>query len=385
MKGIAASFLGTLVVACSGCGGSGGSSNAASQPSQTSAQQNGSQIYAVSPTAYKDGRPNASYRLPIADYGVILPHGTAPDGSDKEGARDPFVFADNGTYYLHYDGSSGTGPWNVVEATSKDLLSWTVKGNIIPLGVPGELDVDCVCYGVTMFDGKQYQMYYTASTTQTPAPSIVPLAPYTTMKAHASTLAGPWVKDGAPFSPQAGTYYADTASPGQIVKNGNEYLQFFAAAQRVDGKLLRTIGVARAPTMAGPWTVDPKPVLPQAEQLENASLYFQQSSGQWFMFVNHVGLSPDGTREFSDAAWVYWTKDLNLWKASDKAVVIDGQSSKWAKAVIGLPTVIEKDGKLAVIYDGSATATNMPSIDDNLRRDLALSWINLPIKTPDNQ
>ena len=270
----------------------------------------------------------------------------------------------------------------MVEATSTDLISWTVKGNIIPLGKHNELDTNCVCWGVTLFDGVQYLMYYTGSNKQTPAPEIIPLAPYTTLQAHARTLAEPWIKDGTPFLPKPGTYYSDTASPGAVVQNGNEFLQFFAAAQNIDGKMMRTIGVARAPSMAGPWSVKALPLLPQTEQIENASLYFQPSSKQWFMFVNHIGLASDGIREFADAIWVYWSNDLNSWSPAQKAVVMDGASSKWSKAAIGLPTIIEKDDKLAVIYDGSKTATNLPTLSDNLYRDIALAWIQLPIKTP---
>lgn len=287
-----------------------------------------------------------------------------------------------GTYYMHYDGSSGSGPWNKVLATSTDLLKWTVKGNFMPLGKGADQDVDCVCYGTVMFDGSQYQMYYTGSTSQLPAPAIVPLAPYTTLRAVSTSPSGPWTKMGVPFSPKAGSYFADTASPGQVLKTSDGYLQFFAAGQKSGGKMLRTIGIARAPTAAGPWTVDETPILPSSEQIENAVFYFQPSSKQWFMFVNHVGVSPDGAREFSDAVWMYWTSDLNHWTAANRAVVVDGSSSSWAKAVIGLPSVSVKDGKLAVIYDGSSTATNMPDVSDNLNRDIGLAWVSLPITTP---
>ena len=43
----------------------------------------------------------------------------------------------------------------------------------------------------------------------------------------------------------------------------------------------------------------------------------------WFLFTNHIGL--DGG-EYTDAVWVYWSKDLNKWDAKNKAVVLDGKN-----------------------------------------------------------
>jgi predicted GH43/DUF377 family glycosyl hydrolase len=377
-KGIVASFLGMLVVACSGCGGGGGGSseNATSAPPAAKAS---AVITAQSPASYSDGRPGASYRLPSTDYGVVLPHGTAPGGIDVDGARDVFVYRAGGTYYMTYDGSGGPA-WNTVMATSTDLTAWTVKGHILPLGNDGAPDSKCVCYAQTFFDGSQYRMYYTTATTQTPAP-YVPLPTYQSMLAVSPTPDGPWKKTGGvQIQPQAGSYYADTVTPGWIVQHGGQYLQFFSAAQNVNGKFLRTIGIARSNSIDGPWTPDSAPALPQTEQLENASIYFQESTKTYFMFVNHVGIR-DGN-EFGDAAWVYWTQDPTQWDASHKAVVIDGQSSNWSKTVVGIPSVLQVGDRLAVFYDGNKSPSTPSGSRGNLDRDIGLAWVNLPIETP---
>jgi len=34
----------------------------------------------------------------------------------------------------------------------------------------------------------------------------------------------------------------------------------------------RTVGIARTKDLDGPWPIDPAPILPRAEQIENASL-----------------------------------------------------------------------------------------------------------------
>ncbi|WP_052391662.1 glycoside hydrolase family protein [Paraburkholderia bannensis] len=377
-RGIIVSFLGMFVMACSGCGGGGGSSS--SSQTTTSAQaQTGAQIVPTTPVQYADGRPSTSLRVPSTDYGVVLPHGTAPGGVDSLGARDVYVYQSGSTYFMTYDGSGGPS-WNTVLATSDNLTAWTVKGNIVPLGNAGSPDSDCVCYAQTFFDGQQWRMYYTTSTSQSSSP-VVPLAPYKAMLATASAPSGPWTKAPGPLiDTQAGTYYADTASPGSIVTYQGQSLQFFSAGQIVDGKMMRTIGIARSSSLDGPWKPDSQPALPATEQIENAVVWLQQSTGTYFMFVDHIGLN-NGS-EIGDAAWVYWTKDPTQWNAANKAVVMDGQASNWSKNVIGIPSVLQVGDRLALFYDGDKSPVLRTGLDGNLNRDIGMAWINLPIATP---
>jgi hypothetical protein len=57
----------------------------------------------------------------------------------------------------------------------------------------------------------------------------------------------------------------------------------------------------------GPWSIAPEPIVPPEEQVENASLYYDEESKTWFLFTNHVGLK-DGL-EYTDAisAWPGWS------------------------------------------------------------------------------
>ena len=79
----------------------------------------------------------------------------------------------------------------------------------------------------------------------------------------------------------------------------------------------RTLGIARTRDLDGVWTPDAQPLVPIEEQVENSSLYYEPASQTWFLFTNHIGL--DGG-EFTDAVWVYWTRDLNQWNPKDKAI-----------------------------------------------------------------
>jgi predicted GH43/DUF377 family glycosyl hydrolase len=323
---------------------------------------------------YSDGRPAAKFRLNAEDYGVILRHGDGPDQCDQLGARDLWVYQSGDTYYLHYDAAGPKG-WLCSLATSKDLLNWTKKGPVLDLGKPGEDDSASASYGTTYFDGTVWHMFYLGTPHVSPAPDLVPMFPYLTRKAKGNSPAGPWIKqkDVIPFQPTADTYYSSTASPGQIIKQGDEYLQFFSAS--TDNPCKRTLSIARTKNLDGAWKVDPQPIVSLEEQVENSSLYFEEANKTWFLFTNHIGLDDRG--EYTDSIWVYWTQDLNHWNADQKAVVLDGQNCKWSSDCIGLPSVVKFGNRLAVFYDapGGKSVSHM-------QRDLGLAWLNLPLTLP---
>jgi hypothetical protein len=280
------------------------------------------------PERYADGRPGAPYRLEAHDQGVVLKHGDGPGKCDVYGAREALVFEADGTFYLHYDGAGPRG-WLACLAVSNDLVHWTRKGPVLDLGQRGADDSATASSPWVYRDGKQWHMFYVGSTRATPPPERIPAVPYVTLKAKALAPSGPWIKqpDVVPFRPRPGTYYSDTASAGDVVRHDGEYLMFFSAAMlRPRGSehvFYRTIGLARTRNLDGPWTVEPEPIVPSAEQLENTSLYYEPTCETWFLFVNHIGVAA-GAGEYGDAVWVYWTGDLNRWDAAHKAVVLDG-------------------------------------------------------------
>jgi predicted GH43/DUF377 family glycosyl hydrolase len=174
-----------------------------------------------------------------------------------------------------------------------------------------------------------------------------------------------------------GTYYSVTASPGQIIKQGDEYRMFFSAA--TDLPIQRTIGIARTKDLNGPWTLDPQPILPATEQIENSSLCFEPANKTWFLFTNHVGI---GSFEYTDAVWVYWSKNLDRWDPSRKAVVLDRSNCSWSKHIVGLPSVLRAGGRLALFYDGNAEATMPAGVKSHMQRDIGLAWLRLPLAPP---
>jgi len=326
---------------------------------------------------YPDGRPAAALRMEARDHGIVLRYGDGPDQCDILGARDAWVFEAGGAYHMHYD-AAGPGGWLCSLAVSTDLVGWEKKGPILDFGEPGEDDAKSASYGVTYHDGNRWHMFYLGTPNVSPPPNLIPSFPYLTMKAEADRPAGPWVKqkDVVPFRTKPDTYYSLTASPGQIIRHDDEYLQFFSATTRKPGNpcVQRTLGIARTKDLDGPWTVDPQPVVPIEEQIENSSLYYEKSNRTWFLFTNHIGIDRG---EYTDAVWVYWSKDPNRWNPGNKAVVLDGGNCTWSTKCIGLPSVVRTGNRLALFYDapgGDSTS--------HMRRNIGLAWLDLPLSPP---
>jgi hypothetical protein len=350
-------------------------------PVSVSTERAGTKIVPISePVRYPDSRPAAKWQLEARDQGTVFRHGSGPDRCDELGARDVWVWEDGGAYFMHYDGAGPRG-WLACLATSPDITTWTSQGPALELGGAGARDSASASYGVTFSDGHKWHMFYLGTPHTSPPPELVPAFPYLTMKAEAAMPAGPWKKryDITPFSPKPGTYYSATASPGQVIRRGDEYLMFFSAS--TDAPIRRTLGIARTRDLDGPWTIDAAPILPQAEQVENTSLYYEKANRTWFLFTNHVGLAAG--LEYTDAVWVYWTQDLEHWNPARKAVVLDGANCGWSKKIIGLPSVVRVGGRLALFYDGHPGPDLPPGIKSHMGRDIGLAWLDLPLVLPD--
>lgn len=329
--------------------------------------------------SYPDGRPAARLRLNATDYGPIIRHGEGPAKCDYLGAREAICFRVGATYYLYYDGAGRTG-WRACLAVSRDLRHWELKGPVLDLGEPGQDDAGTASSPWTVFDGKQWHMFYVGSRTTTAAPNRIPAVPYFTLAAKSLHPEGPWQKQRnvVPFRTKPGTYYADTASPGQIVAHGGEYLMFFSAAAFTDQptrRLLRTVSIARTKDLDGTWEIDPEPALPPEQQIENSALYYEPSNQTWFLFTNHIGLDEQG--EYTESVWAYWSQDLNHWNPERRAVVLDRTNCKWSKRCIGMPSVVRVGRRLALFYDSSATHSG------DMGRDVGLAWLSLPLKAPE--
>ena len=125
--------------------------------------------------------PAPRCRLVVEDYGRILRHGDGPGQCDVNGARNPSIMEENGTYYLFYDGAGPTGFINCL-ATSKDMVHWKKHGFTLPLGVPGEPDAGFAGSPWFVKEGDTWHMFYVTSATMTGPPELIGEAPYNSSK-----------------------------------------------------------------------------------------------------------------------------------------------------------------------------------------------------------
>jgi predicted GH43/DUF377 family glycosyl hydrolase len=326
---------------------------------------------------YSDKRPQANLRMNAEDEGIVLRYGNGPDSCDVYGAREAIVNEDNGIFYLFYDGAGKDG-WKACLAESKDLRTWKKKGPILSLGEPGSRDAKSASSPWVIKEKDTWHMFYLGTPNTTPAPDRIPAFPYLTLKAKSNSLKGPWIKqyDVTPLPLKKDSYYTVTASPGFIVKSGNQYLQFFSGSTNDNGLTKRTLGIARTEDLNGTWEIDPNPLVPLEEQIENSSLYFDEVSKNWFLFTNHIGIDTKKT-EYTDAIWVYWSKDINHWDAANKAVVLDSINCSWSKGAIGMPSVIKTGNRLALLYDAFEGYSTY-----HMKRNIGLAWLQLPLHIP---
>ncbi|TLV00723.1 hypothetical protein [Dyadobacter luticola] len=326
---------------------------------------------------YVDGRPSAKLRMNFKDTGIVMRYGDGPDSSDTYGAREAVVNKEGDTYYLFYDGAGSKG-WISCLAESKDLKSWNKKGTILTLGDATKNDYKSASSPWVVKEKDTWHMFYIGTPNTTPAPYRIPAFPYLTMKAQAKSLAGPWTKqyDVTPLPPKENSYYTVTSSPGYIVKQQNEYMMFFSGATLENKITRRTLGIARTKDLNASWKIEEKPLFPLEEQIENSSVYFEPKTKTWFLFTNHIGINAK-KEEYTDAIWVYWTKDINHWDASNKAIALDKQNSTWAHGAIGMPTVIAVGNRLALLYDAAEGEST-----SHMHRSIGLAWVGLPLQVP---
>lgn len=346
----------------------------------------------------------------VEDKGIVL----SPDEAgqpwhewDGGGMREAICDEVDGVYYLSYDGAmpgaQHTSYWNACQARSTDLVHWEKTGVSLltsalahPEGSEDLYKDFCSASSPwSFFDGEKWYRYYVGA--DHCSPDGTPAFLYSTMLATADSIAGPWHKrcDDAGCEKHVcfpagrpGTWNDVTVSPGQVWINPRyaqdpehekKYLMFYSGS--CSGVCRRSLGIARTNDLTATddfdkfegnfWEKDPDPILPPADDIENTSIYFEESTGLYWLFTNHIY-----DNAYTNSVWVYWTTDLEHWDPENKAIVVDSSVSTWAKGAIGMPTVIKKDeNTLALLYDG----VKGDGIG-HLQRHIGLAEIQLPLR-----
>lgn len=361
------------------------------------------------------GKTQCQYRLEgVTDHGVILrpsQKGEPLYPCEGGGIREAILNREGPYFYLFYDGWT---PLDVADkmnynlrARSLDLRHWEKQGVQLtgarrthPDESPADrFDYYCRVSPWIYQEEGVYSMFYIGSGGQ--MPDSTPEVPYATLLAHGGSIEGPWrpvtEEPGKGrhvcFPLRPGTFYSHTACAGHVMRNPKwrgegdpdnyKYMMFFGAAS-MEGELTRGIGIARTNDLNATddfdkmegnfWHIDDQPLAPLEDDVENSSVYYEASTGTWYLFTNHI----DPTNTYTDAIWVYWTQDTDHWDPANKAVVLDRQNTVAVKGAIGMPTVLKLDGHtLAMAYDGAEGEDY-----SHMNRSICLATIRLPLAAP---
>ena len=349
----------------------------------------------------------------VTDKGIVLQPdapGEAWHPLDGGGIREAILTPADGGWYLNYDGAApGARPdsyWNACQAFSTDLTHWEKLGANLLSGAlvhpDGSEDIykdfrSASSPWSIFADGKWYHYYVGADHT---SPDGTPAFLYSTLLATSETMRGAWHKDcdepghekhvcfpaGMP-----GSWDDCTVSPGVVLENprwradpAREKRWMMLYSGCCSGYTRRGLGIARTDDLAAAddfnkqtgdfWQKDPLPVLPPEDDIENTSVFYEASSGLYWLFTNHIY-----DNAYTNSVWVYWSRDPNCWDAENKAVAVDASVSSWAKGAIGMPSVVQKDADtLTLLYDavpGSGTG--------HLGRSIGAVEIALPLRIKD--
>ena len=343
------------------------------------------------------------YLSGVTDQGIVLQPdavGGANYTWDGGGVREANINREGSTYYMYYDGAStfGENLWRACLATSTDLVHWTKQGKKLnaaidddPTGsAKGYRDWRSASSPWIIKEGSTYYMFYLGCLNV--FGGGIPSSPYYTLLATSTSISGPWTKrNSAAGKEKHVPFYTDAlhecSAPGCVIVNpkwtgasdivNKKYLLFTCGSFAESIVRTNDLSTTDAYDAATPnfWTYDPQYLFPPEDCPENSSMYYEPANGYYFLFVNHIR-TPQ--KDYTDAAWVYWTKDIDHWDQNNKAIVIDASVSTFAKGAVGMPTVVKVDSsKLALFYDGCVgTGTG------HLGRSIGLAYIKLPLQPP---
>lgn len=183
-------------------------------------------------------------------------------------------------------------------------------------GAPDSPDSKSASSAWVIRDSGIWHMFYLGTPNTSTAPDRIPAFPYLTMKARARSIEVSWTKEYnvKPFAEKDHSFYTVTRSPGYIIKYKGKFLQFFSGATQDEHGTRRTLGLAITSNLDSVWTINNKPIFPLSEQVENSSLYFDQTSKTWYLFTNHTGMGAD-KGEYTDATWMFWSKRCDALKS----------------------------------------------------------------------
>ena len=251
------------------------------------------------------------------------------------------------------------------------------------LGKAGENDSASASYGTTYCDGRTWHMFYLGTPHASPAPTSgarLPLSDHEGRQPRGPP--GPWTKQkrSGPLPGDTGHLLLRDRQP-QPRSSGRTASTACSSARRRDHPIRRTLSIARTKNLDGPWTPAPEP----DPACEASRWRTPRSTTRRRTRPGSCSPTTWGSTgfEYTDAVWVYWSKDLNNWDPDHKAVVLDRSNCSWSKYIVG-PAL--GASATATGWPCSTMATRRPrwpaGVKSHMHRDIGLAWLQHPLTPP---
>jgi hypothetical protein len=298
---------------------------------------------------------------PLYDINPILNGSRTPYANNA--LKDPAVYVASNAIHLFYSygrDDGVTGGWNIghAKSTSENAFDFTHHGIAIAQGADGSYDeLGLFAPSPPVLVGGTYYMWYVAvadrAGTGNKNIAATPQAPWSVALATATSLDGPWTKQGVVLN---GLTEGHTLDPWVIPASESPDGMYRMYVSQMNGGY-RKVALYRAASPEGPWTkygvvFDPRSG-PEAwtvgsADVENPAVI--KIGARWFLTVDeaaqvrsHVAVSADGLaftvgNASTLAGWNYiGTSNLQTWDQAGS----DSLSPFWL------------NGQLFAVYQGS--------------------------------
>lgn len=208
----------------------------------------------------------SSSAAPVVEkVGVVL--GPSASGWDSATVESPTVVRDGDRWAMAYTGYGGDPMRGGIGlAYSDDATHWRKAGRILPDAT-----------GPVLYrDGDRWVLYYIGLTE-----AGYEQGHKTIRYATARHLEGPWKTRGELVAPDGTGWDAEAVWHVSVVQDGDSWFMFFNATGEDDRE---RIGYATGPSLVGPWTVSPDPLIePHGRERIVGDPAVRRQGGGWVM------------------------------------------------------------------------------------------------------
>lgn len=299
----------------------------------------------------------------VRDLGAVI---TSSQPYDRYGVREVILLADParpGRLLAHYDGCGDTGWLSCLAYSDDGGATWVKQGPKLKLGLAGSPYAASASASWVRYDGGLWHMFYLGAGRASGAPDRIPMGPYQTLRAQATSPYGPWTQAGGVVLP---------GGPGPILRWGGRFWMYCSGA----GLHLASTTNLRT----GSWVREEATILPRSEGAENVALWWDSTTtGLWWLLTNRITTDPATGTAYTDAVVAYWNDDpLSGWSPDRKVVVLD--RSNTGCGAVGMPSVLATaNGKMLLAYDGRPGPIGGPGRWDHMGRSGRLAVVDLPL------